>query len=81
MAFLPTPQACAELGVSASFLKRNRDTHGGFLQPERHYLYGAGPNSAIRWEVDAIRATLHERGMQRRRADEALKAIRTEPGL
>ena len=37
MNILKTPQAADALGCSVSYLKRQRDTHGGFLGLGKHY--------------------------------------------
>ena len=59
---LRTPDAARHLQVSGSFLKRKRDTHGGFLVGGEHYFLGASTNASIRWDVDAIAREFHKRG-------------------
>lgn len=62
--WLPTPAAALALGRSTSYLKRLRDSHGGFLESGRHYAVAPSSNAAITWNVDAIRSELNRRGMQ-----------------
>tara|TARA_Y100000739_G_C20430377_1_gene383113 strand:+ start:490 stop:735 length:246 start_codon:yes stop_codon:yes gene_type:complete len=59
---LRTPDAAKYLQISESFLKRKRDTHGGFLVGGEHYFLGASSNASIRWDVDAITREFHKRG-------------------
>ena len=59
---LRTPDAAKYLQISESFLKRKRDTHGGFLVGGEHYFLGASSNASIRWDVDAITRKFHKRG-------------------
>ena len=59
---LRTPDAAKYLQISESFLKRKRDTHGGFLVGGEHYFLGASSNASIRWDVDAIAREFHMRG-------------------
>ena len=59
---LRTPDAAKYLQISESFLKRKRDTHGGFLVGGEHYFLGASSNVSIRWDVDAIAREFHKRG-------------------
>lgn len=54
-------------------LKRCRDSHGGFLVGGEHYVLGASHSSAILWNVSAIRAAIHYRGMLRQRGYVAIK--------
>mgnify|MGYP003139348994 CR=1 FL=1 len=64
---LATPEAAKVLCCSAQFLKRKRDTHGGYLEQGKHYRYrGDSVNSAILWDVDLIQKELHKRGMRAR---------------
>ena len=72
---LRTPDAAQHLQVSQSYLKRLRDTHGGFLVGGEHYLLGASPNASIRWDVLAIQRELHKRGRIRREAEQLLKEL------
>ena len=51
---LRTPDAAEFLQVSESYLKRKRDTHGGFLVAGEHYFLGESSNASIRWRVDRI---------------------------
>jgi hypothetical protein len=71
--WLRTPHAAMALGCSQNYLKRSRDTHGGFLVAGEHYVLGASHSASILWDVDAIRAAFHYRGMQRQRGEQALK--------
>ena len=59
---LRTPDAARYLQVSESFLKRKRDTHGGFLVGGEHYFLGASSNASIRRYVDAMPGEFHKRG-------------------
>ena len=56
-----TPQATEILGCSASYLKRLRETHGGFLEANKHYLQPLTTNGAIRWNVSLIQQELLKR--------------------
>ena len=71
--WLRTPMAAMALGCSQNHLKRCRDTHGGFLVGGEHYILGSSHSAAILWNVDAIRAAFHHRGMLRQRGEAALK--------
>jgi hypothetical protein len=71
--WLRTPMAAMALGCSQNHLKRCRDTHGGFLVGGEHYILGASHSAPIVWNVDAIRAAFHYRGMLRQRGEAALK--------
>ncbi len=71
--WLRTPAAAMALGCSQNHLKRCRDTHGGFLVGGEHYILGPSHSAAIVWNVDAIRAAFHYRGMVRQRGEAALK--------
>ena len=72
---LRTPDAAQHLQVSQSYLKRLRDTHGGFLVGGEHYFLGASSNASIRWDVLAIQHELHKRGRIRREAEQLLKEL------
>ena len=72
---LRTPDAAQHLKVSQSYLKRLRDTHGGFLVGGEHYFLGASSNASIRWDVLAIQRELHKRGRIRREAEQLLKEL------
>ena len=61
MNILKTPQAADALGCSVSYLKRQRDTHGGFLELGKHYHRKPSSNAAITWDVDLIRAEMNKR--------------------
>jgi len=63
-AWLPTPAAALALGRSTSYLKRLRDTHGGFLESGKHYAVAPSCNAAITWNVDLVRHELNRRGME-----------------
>ena len=54
-AWVATTEASRLLGRSASFLKRLRDTHGGFLEAGKHYAMAPSSNAAITWNVSLIR--------------------------
>ena len=71
---LRTPDAARHLQVSESFLKRKRDTHGGFLVGGEHYFLGASTNASIIWDVDRIEQLLHQRGQQLRQMNRATTA-------
>jgi len=71
--WLRTPMAATALGCSQNHLKRCRDTHGGFLVGGEHYILGTSHSASILWNVDAIRAAFHYRGMLRQRGEAALK--------
>lgn len=71
--WLRTPAAATALGCSQNHLKRCRDIHGGFLVGGEHYILGTSRSAAILWNVDAIRAIFHYRGMLRQRGEAALK--------
>ena len=72
---LRTPDAAQHLQVSQSYLKRLRDTHGGFLVGGEHYFLGPSSNASIRWDVPAIQRELHKRGRIRREAEQLLKEL------
>ena len=72
---LRTPDAAQHLQVSQSYLKRLRDTHGGFLVGGEHYFLGASSNASIRWDVLAIQRELYKRGRIRREAEQLLKEL------
>jgi hypothetical protein len=74
--WLPTTAAAAALGCSAITLKRKRDINGGFLDPGVHYVFGSEANSAITWNVPAVRSAMHHRGMITRAAYHALSELR-----
>ena len=71
--WLRTPMAAMALGCSQNHLKRCRDTHGGFLVVGEHYILGSSHSAAILWDVEAIRAAFHYRGMLRQRGEATLK--------
>ena len=72
---LRTPDAAQHLQVSQSYLKRLRDTHGGFLVGGEHYFLGASSNASIRRDVLAIQRELHKRGRIQREAEQLLKEL------
>ena len=72
---LRTPDAAQHLQVSQSYLKRLRDTHGGFLVGGEHYFLGASSNASIRWDIHAIQRELHKRGRIQREAEQLLKEL------
>jgi hypothetical protein len=63
------------IGCSQNHLKRCRDTHGGFLVGGEHYILGTSHSAAILWNVDAVRAAFHHRGMLRQRGEAALRRL------
>ena len=64
--WLPTSRAAQAIGCTPEHLKRQRDSHGGFLEAGAHYSLGPSLNSPIRWDVEAVRIALHRRGMKLR---------------
>ncbi len=68
--WLPTPAAADALGCSAIHLKRQRDTHGGFLQAGVHYSLGVSRTAPITWNVEACRQAMHRRGLMARASEE-----------
>ena len=53
---------------SAQFLKRKRDSHGGYLENGKHYFYrGDSVNAAIIWDVDLIKKAFNARGLKVRK--------------
>ena len=72
---LRTLDAAKHLQVSESYLKRFRDTHGGFLVGGEHYFLGASSNASIRWDVDLIQKELHKRGRIQREGVQLLKEL------
>jgi hypothetical protein len=71
--WLRTPAAAIALGCSQNHLKRCRDTHGGFLVSGEHYIPGTSHSASILWDVEAVRAAFHYRGMLRQRGEQELK--------
>ena len=71
--WLRTPMTAMALGCSQNHRKRCRDSRGGFLVGGEHYILGSSHSAAILWNVDAIRAAFHHRGMLRQRGEAALK--------
>ena len=67
-AWVTTTEASRLLGRSASYLKRQRETHGGFLEAGRHYAMAPSSNASITWNVPLIRAELHRRAVLTRTA-------------
>jgi hypothetical protein len=65
-AWLPTSRAALALGCSPEHLKRQRDVYGGFLEAGHHYALGSSATAAISWDVAAVRAAFHRRGMKAR---------------
>ena len=68
-----TPQAARDLGCSTDHLKRSRDIYGGPLEAGKHYRLGRSSNSAILWDVEAIKETFHYHGELGRRAAKVLQ--------
>ena len=67
-AHVPTQMASILLGRSESTLKRSRDCCGGFLENGKHYFLGPNKNSAITWDVEAVKTAFNKRGLQARAA-------------
>ena len=64
----PTPTAASELvGISKDTLKRKMESRGGFLENKVHYTLGPSRNSAITWNVDAVRDAFNQRGIEARK--------------
>ena len=61
--WLPTRDAALALGRSTSYLKRLRDSHGGWLESGVHYALAPSSNASITWNVPLIRDALNKRGM------------------
>ena len=67
MTILSTPKAAEYLRSTSQYLKRKRDSRGGFLEEGKHYFYqGEAVNAAILWDVELVRDELHTRGMKAR---------------
>jgi hypothetical protein len=64
--WLPTTRAATALGCSPEHLKRQRDSHGGFLESGHHYALGSSVTAPITWNVDAVREAFHRRGLKAR---------------
>ena len=57
---LPTRAAAAALGRSPDYLKRLRDSHGGFLVHGTHYWVGHSSNVPITWDIEwCVRRSLN----------------------
>jgi hypothetical protein len=65
--WLPTRDAALALGRSTTYLKRLRDTHGGWLESGVHYAVAPSSNASITWNVPLIRDALNRRGMNYRK--------------
>jgi hypothetical protein len=65
--WLPTRDAALALGRSTTYLKRLRDTHGGWLESGVHYAVAPSSNASITWNVPLIRDALNKRGMNYRK--------------
>ena len=63
---LLTTATAAALGRSPDYLKRLRESCGGFLEPQVHYWLGHSPNAPITWNVEAVREAIAKRGIQAR---------------
>ena len=68
MELLRTPDAARALGRSTQFLKRLRDTHGGFLVLGTHYFQAPSRNAAITWDVQAVNQELCKRSVMDRKS-------------
>ena len=64
--WLPTPKAAEALGRSSGYLKRLRETHGGFLEVGTQYSLAPSSNAPITWNIPLIRAALNQRGLEKR---------------
>lgn len=60
---LRTPDAARALGRSQQYLKRLRESHGGFLVLGTHYFQAPSRNAAITWDVEAINQELCRRAV------------------
>ena len=67
MELLPTPAAARALGRSPQYLKRLRDSHGGFLVLGTHYFQAPSRNAAITWDVEAFSKELCKRSVMDRK--------------
>ena len=67
MELLRTPDAARALGRSPQYLKRLRDSHGGFLVLGTHYCQAPSRNAAITWDVEAISKELCKRSVMDRK--------------
>ena len=76
--WLPTREATAYLGVSAQFLKKNRDVKNGFLIEDKHYILGANINSSILWNVSEILKEFHYRGRLIRKGQQIISDLKKE---
>ena len=77
IAWLPTRDAAIALGRSTSYLKRLRDSHGGFLQSGKHYATAPSVNATICWNVPEIRDALNRRGMALRQSQRLIDKVQT----
>lgn len=68
IAWMPTTRAATALGCSPEHLKRQRDSHGGFLEAGHHYALGSSATATITWNVEAVREAFHRRGLKMRAA-------------
>ena len=64
--WLTTPKAAEALGRSGSYLKRLRETHGGFLEAGIHYSLAPSHNAPITWNVPLVRDAINQRGLDAR---------------
>ena len=62
--WLRTTDAAQALAKSPDWLKRARDSHGGFLEAGRHYINGTSRNASIVWNIPLIRKDLLKRAVQ-----------------
>ena len=65
-ALVPTQLASILLGRSESTLKRSRDCCGGFLENGKHYFLVPNKNSAITWDVEAVKSAFNKKSLQAR---------------
>ena len=69
------PQAARDLECSTDHLKRSRDIYVRPLEAGKNYRLGRSSNSAILWDVEAIKETFHYHGELGRRAAKALAEV------
>ena len=75
--WLRTPEAVASCQCW-DFLKRNRDSHGGYFVEGKDYVLGASLNASIRWNIDECRQRIHQQGRLAREAQKAMAALQQE---
>ena len=73
--WLKTADAAYCLGISQGYLKRCRDSHGGPLRAETHYILGPSKTSPIRWNIELVKKEFHYRGKIARDAEAVLQEL------